>query len=401
MRLAMTIALAAMASAPPSAPFEPAEYEARIARARAGLREAGLDALLLFAQESLYYLTGFDSGGYVFFQAAVLTANDGPITLLTRIPDRAQAHATSNIPDIRVWLNAEDARPAKDLKAIMAEKGLDGARVGAELNTYGLTGYNWELVRNTLDGFCRLEDGSDIVCRLRLVKSPAEIDLVRQAAGLADRALEAMIATARPGVPDSALAAVCLEEILLGGGDVPPGGPLVNSGARAPFGRGVGGPRRLEAQDQVVVEFAATWRRYNACVERTIVLGPPPAKLLHMYEAAFEALAEMTAAARPGAPLGAIDEAHRCVFDADGYAEQRFAACGYSLGATYRPTWMDVPPMLYAGNPMPAAAGMVLFLHAIIGDPDSGLAVGLGQTLLITEDGREVLNKVPLELHRR
>ncbi|MDP6705868.1 MAG: Xaa-Pro peptidase family protein [Alphaproteobacteria bacterium] len=386
MRLAKTIALVAMASAPPSAPFESAEYEARIARARAGLREAGLDALLLFAQESLYYLTGFDSGGYVFFQAAVLTADDGPITLLTRIPDRAQAHATSVIPDIRVWLNAEDAKPAEDLKAIMAEKGLDGARVGVELNTYGLTGYNWELVRNALDGFCGLEDGSAIV---------------RQAAGLADRALEAMIAAARPGVPDSALAAVCLEEILLGGGDVPPGGPLVNSGARAPFGRGVGGPRRLEAQDHVVVEFAATWRRYNACVERTIVLGPPPAKLLHMYEAAFEALAEMTAAARPGAPLGAIDEAHRRVFDAAGYAEQRFAACGYSLGATYRPTWMDVPPMLYAGNPIPAAPGMVLFLHAIIGDPDSGLAVGLGQTLLITEDGREVLNKVPLELHRR
>ncbi len=390
-----------MSEASPEAPFERAEYEARVARARVALRAAGLDALLLFAQESLYYLTGFDSGGYVFFQAAVLTADEGPITLLTRLPDRAQAHATSTIPDIRIWLNAEDAEPARDLKAILVEKGLEGSRVGVELNTYGLTGYNWELVRGALEGFCRLTDGSDIVGRLRLVKSPAETALVRQAAGLADRALEAMIEIARPGLPDSALAASCLSEILLGGGDVPPGGPLVNSGARAPFGRGVGGPRQLQANDHVVVEFAASYRRYNACVERTIVLGTPPAELLRMYEAAVQALAEMTEAARPGQTLGAIDEAHRRVFDAAGYQAHRFAACGYSLGATYRPTWMDVPPMLYAGNPELAVPGMVLFLHAIVGVPDSGLAVGLGQTLLIGESGPEVLGQVPLELHRR
>ena len=385
----------------PSAPFPAAEYEARIAAARARLRESGFDALVLFAQESLYYLTGFDSGGYVFFQCAVLTADVGPITLLTRVPDRAQARATSIIPDIRVWLNAEDATPADDLKAILAEKGLAGARVALELNTYGLTGYNHHLVRRALEGFCEMADGSAIVRGLRLVKSPGEIELIRRAAELCDRALQAMIEEARPGVPDSALAAVCLREILSGGGDMPPAGPLVNSGTRAPFGRGVGGPRRLEADDRVVVEFAATYRRYNVCVERTIVLGEPPAALLRMYEAASEALAAMTDEACPGRPLGAIDEAHRRVFDAAGYRDNRFAACGYALGATYRPSWMDVPPMLYAGNPMPAAPGMLLFLHAIIGDPESGLAVGLGHSLLVTEGAPEILNRVPLELHRR
>ncbi len=383
-----------------SAPFSVEVYEARIARARDGLKAAGLDALLLFAQESLYYLTGFDSGGYVFFQCAILTADEGPITLLTRRPDRDQAAATSIIPDIRIWLNAEDADPAGDVRDILAERGLAGARVGLELNSYGLTGYNHELMRRALDGFCETADGSSVVRGLRLIKGPEEIDLIRQAAALCDKALAAMIEEARPGVPDSALAATCLREILMGGGDVPPGGPLVNSGSRAPFGRGVGGPRLLGEQDEVVVEFAASYRRYNVCVERTIVLGDPPGKLLHMYGAASEALAAMTEEAWPGRPLGAIDEAHRRVFDAAGYREQRFSACGYSLGATYRPTWMDVPPMLYAGNPLPAAPGMLLFLHAIIGDAQSGLAVGLGHSLLVTEGAPEVLNRLPLELHR-
>ena len=210
-----------------------------------------------------------------------------------------------------------------------------------------------------------------------------------------------MIEAAAPGVPDSALAAACLEQILLGGGDMPPSGPLVNSGERAPFGRGVGGPRELRARDQVVVEFAGTRRRYNVCLEATIAIGAPPDWLRDMHDAVEAALAEMIATAQPGVPLGEIDVAHRRVLDAAGFAAMRFAACGYSLGATYRPSWMDVPPMLYAGNPEPAAEGMVLFLHAILGDGESGRGCAVGRSLLIGPGGAEVLSSLPPTLHRR
>lgn len=70
------------------------------------------------------------------------------------------------------------------------------------------------------------------------------------------------------------------------------------------------------------------------------------------------------------------------------------AACGYSLGATYRPSWMDVPPMLYAGNTEPARPGMVLFLHAILVDTPGGRAMSLGHTLIVTETGRDVLTSL-------
>ena len=385
----------------PNAPFSRAEFEGRIAEARRRMTARGLDALLLFAQESLFYLTGFDTSGYVFFQCAVLTADNQPITLLTRRPDRDQAHSTSIIDDVRIWLNAEDADPAGMVRDILDEKGLGAGTVGIELNTYGLTGYNHALMQQALAGFCTLTDGSDIVAGMRLIKSPAEIALVRKAAGLADKAMLAMIDVARAGVADSLLASACLHELLTGGGDVPPGGPLVNSGSRSSFGRSVGGPRTISEQDQVLVEFAASYQRYNVCVEQTIAIGRPPAKLRHMYDTALAALTEMTATARPGRPLGLIDDAHRRVFDDAGYRDNRFEACGYSLGATFRPTWMDVPPMLFSGNPLLAAPGMVLFLHAIVGDGDAGIAAGVGHTLLMTDDGAEVLTAAPMELHLR
>src|SRR5689334_12356374 len=127
--------------------FERAEYFARIEKARATLREKDLAALLIFAQESHYYLTGFDTSWFVFFQCAVLTADDRPVTLLTRLPDREQAKRTSVIEDIRIWYDAEGVDPTDDLKNILAERGLKGARVGVELNTFGLTGLNHERLR--------------------------------------------------------------------------------------------------------------------------------------------------------------------------------------------------------------------------------------------------------------
>ena len=364
------------------------------------MQARGLDALVLFAQESHYYLTGYDTTGYVFFQCAVMTADDSEITLLTRRPDYQQARETSIITDIRLWYDTEDANPARELHAILDEKGLQGARVGVELNTYGLTGANWERVRVALDGWCRLEDGSDIVRGLRLVKSPAELVYVRAAARLADDALIAMMSACQPGTLDTQVTAAGMNVILQGGGDMPPSGPLVNSGPRALYGRSVTGSHEIAPRDQVTIEFAATYRRYNVCIMRTAVVGDVPAGQRAMFDTVRTAIAEMTEAAAPGRPLGEIDDAHRRVFDAAGHTVNRFAACGYSLGATYRPSWMDVPPMLFSGNSTLARPGMVLFLHAMLGNVEAGLAMSIGHTLVITPDGREVLSALPHELQQ-
>lgn len=377
--------------------FERSEFEARIRRARTALRQADLAALLVFAQESHYYLTGFDTSGFVFFQCAIVTAEDGPVTLLTRLPDREQARRTSVIEDIRLWYDREGADPSEELQAILAEKGLRGSRIGIELNTFGLTGFNHERVRQRLAGWCELQDASNLVRELRVNKSPAEIVYVRKAASLADDALTAMLDTARPGAFEGAVAAAGSSVILAGGGDPPPSGPVLGSGDRALLVRAATGFRILDPVDQITMEFAASYRHYCACLMRTAAIGKPNPQQRSMFEATRDALAAMTEAARPGRPLGEIDDAHRRVFDAAGFGGTRLAACGYSLGATFRPSWMDVPPMIYSGNPTPARPGMVLFLHAILVDAPRNLAMSLGHTILITDSGCDILSRLPPE----
>ena len=236
-------------------PFPREEHLSRQARLRSELLRRGLDAMLVFAQESHFWLTGYDTGGYVFFQCAVVTASDCPIVLLTRRPDLLQARQTSTIKDIRIWWDADDANPAMDLKSILEELGLKGGRIGIELNTHGLTGWNLWRVQNALDGWCTLVDDDHLIRGLRLIKSPAEIAYTRKAAEILDRSLEAVIAASRPGVLDSEIKAAYLTSILRDGADMPPNPPLFNSGPRAVYGRGVSEPRRIEAQDQILVEY--------------------------------------------------------------------------------------------------------------------------------------------------
>jgi Xaa-Pro dipeptidase len=377
--------------------FERREFEERMARARAALRKDDLAALLIFAQESHYYLTGFDSAGFVFFQCAILTADDRPITLLTRRPDLEQARRTSIIEDIRIWYDLEGADPARDLKAILEEKGLQGNRIGIELNTFGLTGLNHERVRRRIDGWCELVDSSDLVRGLRVTKSPTELAYMRRAAALADDALVTMVSAARPGAFEGSIAAAGAKVILEGGGDPPPSGPVLGSGDRALLVRSATGYRHLDAVDQLTLEFAASYRYYCACLMRTVAIGKGNPRQRAMFEATRDALAAMTEAVWPGRPLGEIDEAHRRVFDLAGYGASRLAACGYSLGATFRPSWMDVPPMIYFGNPTPARAGMVLFLHAILVDAAHNLAMSLGYTIVVTAQGCKVLSRLAPE----
>ncbi len=100
--------------------FKNSEFEKRIKKVLNAINQIGLEGLLLFKQESLYYLTGFDTFGFVFFQVLYLH-NNGRMTLLTRSPDLRQAQETSTIKDIRIWVDRPNANPCEELKQILQE----------------------------------------------------------------------------------------------------------------------------------------------------------------------------------------------------------------------------------------------------------------------------------------
>ncbi len=237
----------------PNLPFTREEHDGRLARLKSELAAQGRDAMLVFSQESMYWLTGYDSGGFVFFQCLVVSADDRAPVLLTRKPDLLQAKQTSTIEDVRIWWDADEANPAEDLKHLLDELGLRGKSIAMELNTHGLTGWNLWRTQASLNGFCSLHDDNQLIRRLRVIKSEAEIGFMRRAGKILDKSLDAVIRAARPGVLDSDLKAAYMTSILGQGADMPPNAPIFKSGPRAVFGRGVSDPRRIEETDQILV----------------------------------------------------------------------------------------------------------------------------------------------------
>ena len=108
--------------------FSDEEFKSRKLKVLNSMKEQNIDALLIFRQESMYWLTGYDTFGYVFFQTLVLDQK-GNIILLTRAPDLRQAQNTSNIEDIRIWIDKDGSNPTNDLKIILDELNLKRKKI--------------------------------------------------------------------------------------------------------------------------------------------------------------------------------------------------------------------------------------------------------------------------------
>ena len=376
--------------------FSRDEFARRRSRAVARMAERGLDGLLMFRQESMYYLTGYDTFGYVFFQCLYLGA-DGALTLLTRSPDLRQARHTSTIEDIRVWADRAGADPAGELRDILAGHGCKGQRLGVELEAYGLTGRSWQRLDAALAGFCALEDASELVSELRLVKSPAELAYVQRAAELADRALDEANRLAVAGAFEGDILAAMQGAVFAGGGDYPGNEFIIGSGRDALLCRYFSGRRRLDAQDQLMLEFAGVHRHYHAALMRTVIVGRASRRQRDMHAVCRDALAAAEEALKPGRPIGEVFDACARTFDRAGHRDNRLNACGYAMGATFSPSWMDWP-MFFTGNPVIAEEDMVFFLHPLLMDSANGLAMAVGETVRVTDTGCERLSQASLDL---
>ena len=376
--------------------FSKEEFTQRKKKILKSMIELNLDALLIFRQESMYWLTGYDTFGYVFFQSLILDSK-GNIILLTRAPDLRQAQNTSIIKDIRIWVDKDKSNPTHDLKIILDELSLKGKKIGIEYEAYGMTGRNALRLNKSLQNYCKFEDQSELITKHRAVKSNEEIVYIKKAAELADRALDEAWKNSKAGVSEAKILAEMQKVVLEGGGDYPANEYIIGSGHNALLCRYQSEKRTLSNQDQLSIEWAGTYKHYHSAMFRTILIGKSNPKQIKMYEACVEALKNCEKKLVKGNTVGEVFDVHAKTFDDLNYKKARMNACGYSLGSTFSPNWMDWP-MLYTNNPYVIKQGNVFFMHMILMDSENQLAMNLGETYLVTENGNKRLGKQTLDL---
>lgn len=382
--------------------FSEKEFAERRQKALELIKREKLDGFLITKQETLYYLTGYDTFGYVFFQAMYLH-HDGSMKLITRMPDLRQALYTSVLKYEDILIRSDDAgsNPVSLVPVVLKEFGITSPsqRIGFEPNSATLTLEVGKLLEESVSGLCTLVNHSNLFTReLRIIKSPSELRKVRKAAYLADFSLVRALKVAKPGAYEGDLWRELMGTIYEGGGDDPANENIMVSGNKAVLTRYSTG--RCKIDRQVTIEHAAVYKHYHACLMRTVHIGGVTQLARRMFNVNILQMEAAMAALKPGREIGDVFEAYARVADENGFKDQRFNACGYSLGATFSPTWMDYP-MFVRGQNVVAQPGMVFFIHIILMDKATDTASSIGQTVEVTQDGCVSLSKLPFYITRK
>lgn len=415
--------------------FEDAEYERRRRLVRERMAELGLDACLIASPENIYYLTGLDHMGYFAYQLLIFPASGEPI-LITRAMERATVR--DQVPDVihvgysdgtepppvdtaeaptvdEPWSMTAGA-PTREMRRrppiapsaavretvrALTDAGLDAGTLALDQNSSFLP---YAIAEGVMAGTPRAnwEDLGSLVDNIRIVQSPEELKLTRQAARISDSMMLSAIAAAGSGVNAREIMAAIYDAMFRRGGTYPGFVPLVRSSRNLDHEHGTWENRALEGGDLLFLEMAGCMRRYHAPMGRLVFVDQAPEEAHRINAVCQEAMFAAAEAIQPGARAGDVYEQWQAVLNRNGLSHYTRHHCGYSIGIGYPPSWSGsgVPVGLRRNSDMTLSEGMVFHLMSWL--LRSGLGDSfLSDTVVVTEDGCEFLTTVNRDVHIR
>lgn len=377
--------------------FSRDEYAGRLAKTRTHIADAGYDAILLFKSEDMYWLTGLDTDGFYVFHCMLVTA-DGRVAYLGRQADYNNVKYSSIIEDCRIFDELAGSSRGLEIRALLTEYGLAGGRIGIQYNTMGHRADLYVELVGVLDGWCRYGDASPTIDKLRLVKSEAEIEMMRRSAHITHLMTEAAIAETRAGVFEGTIMGKLAQTIYENDGDPCALRYPIGCGAASKLGRYTSGRHHVAETDQFMFEIGCGYRHYHTAIYFHVLVGDVPKdRLRRLLATCVEVREAGQARMRPGNTIGSIHAAVSDVYRKHGLEAYLRKSYGYTMGICYPPTWVS-PPMIIQGSEVVIEENMTLFLHPSLMDTESGMRVSSGETVRVKADGVEKLTKAPPEL---
>jgi len=371
--------------------FSVEEFSSRRTRVRAAVRAAGLDWFLIFHPVSIHWLTGSDAKSYQEFQCLIISAEEGPISVLTRDGERNEFVDDALVDEVRTWGGGEIEDPLPALQKMLEAHGVRGSRVGMEVPAYYLHPYDYLKVKELL-GSDLVAEPSTLIHDLKIVKSPAELTYIRKACEIADQAMEVFAQSLSVGRSELSVAGEVYRSLLNSGSGLAASPINLVSGERSGFSHGAPTERLLQKGDFGSVEYGATYRRYTATIGRQFCMGTPTERMQEIFDVVREACDACIEAIRPGVPAKAPHEAAKKIIQDAGFERGRVHTSGYGLAPGFPPTWGE-PLHMLSGSFYTIQAGMVLTIEPPIFLGDEYLGARIIDNVLVTGNGAELLSR--------
>ncbi len=349
----------------------------RIKRVRQKMQEDGLDAFLIDSPENRFYLTGFTgTAGKVLF-----TPEKNFFLTDFRYTEQARKQILDyHILEIKQKFEEELVKLVKDEKV---------KRMGFESEV--VTYEQYEKYKESFEGI-ELTAAKNLVKDLRLIKDTDEIDRIKKAVMITDKAFEYILGKVKPGISEKELALEMEFFLKKQGGTKNAFDFIVASGKRSSLPHGVASDKLLESGDFITFDFGTFYKGYCSDLTRTIVIGKPNSKQKEIYEVVLTAQQEVIKKIKPGMTCEETDGIARDIIKKAGFADNFGHGLGHGIGLEIH----EGPRVSYTSEDV-LKPGMVITDEPGIYIPDWG-GVRIEDDLLITEEGCEVLNKAPKEL---
>jgi Xaa-Pro aminopeptidase len=371
--------------------FHPSEFGARQVRVRRAMAEQDLDLLLVISPVNINYLVGAATKAYQVFQCLFFTAEPGPLTLLLRLPDVAEAIDFSLAQDVRGWDGRRWEDPVAVFDAILKEKGWRKSRIGFETPAYYLSVEDYRKLQAVLAD-AKVSDATHLVENLKLVKSPAEIEYIKKAAAIADIGIEAIGRNLAPGRSEREVAADAQYAMTIAGGDNPASPMNFMSGERTGYAHGQPSDRVLRQGDFVHVQFGGQYRRYCSTIGRHYSLGMASAHAREIHKVTSEACDACVAAIKAGVPAAYPHQVATDVIRKAGFSEFNLHKTGYGIAPGFPPAWGE-SLTVFDQSSYTLEAGMVVSVEPPIFIHSENIGARLIDCVIVRANGAEVLSR--------
>ncbi len=364
--------------------FPVEEYDERLGRLRAFMSERELNAVIVDECEMLHYFTGFAISENLY-RAAVIPLSGSPVMVVRRLDEQPFLNAAW-FENRRAFVDTDD--PVRVLADVLGDVGAAKGRIGLDLNSYCMPVARFRHLEHALPE-AEFVDMNDVFRPMRLLKSDREIEMIRKASAIADKAMMRAIGAAVPGTSSRQAAAEASKAFVELGADFGRTGPItVGRGWNFMHGKLSDDP--LEPGDILHIELVPKVSGYCARLMRPAVMGKPTGEVADAVAELISLQDRQFAAMKPGANAGEVDAILRDGAVKAGLRPDYVNNTGYTLGYYFEqaPRTSDFTRVFTKGADWTLEAGMTFHMYT-----SASAGVAISETIHVTMDGAERLTK--------
>ncbi|MBS7623384.1 aminopeptidase P family protein [Candidatus Bathyarchaeota archaeon] len=361
------------------------EFKERCARVRVIMDEKSVDALCLTPSADMYYLTGFWTDPAERPILCTLPRAGEPMFMVPRLYEE-QVRQRSWIDDVQVW--DEETGTVAQLRELLQKLKILEGKIAVPDRLWMSQFRLFQEAAPEADYVFT----SEILGRMRMIKSEQEIRCMERAAQLAEAALAATFPLCREYSREYELAAHLEYEMRVKGAEGSAFETIVASGPNGSIPHHGSGDRKLRDGEFVTFDVGARLNRYCSDITRTVAVGKISPKMERVYNTVWKAYQEAVSAVKPGIASENVDLAARRVIVDSGYGEYFIHRTGHGVG-------LDIhePPYIRQRDQTRLEAGMTFSIEPGVYIPGE-FGVRIEDVVVVTEEGCRPLTKYPAEM---